>query len=46
MVKVHMSLWQLIPAAAALYVLGLFVVHGQFLKRRLRRESIDQTRHR
>jgi hypothetical protein len=41
MIKLHISLWQLIAGGAALGVIGFFAVRGRELKGRLRR-SLQQ----
>ena len=38
MIKLHVTLWDLVARGAALYVLAVFMIRGQLLKRRWRHE--------
>ena len=40
MMKLHIALWELLALGAALYLMAVFMMRGQLLRRRLRRESI------
>lgn len=44
MVELHMSFWKLLGYAGALYLAAVFVIRGQLLKHRLRRELIGNPR--
>jgi hypothetical protein len=44
MIKLHIPLWELVARGAALYLLGVFMIRGQLLKRRLRAELIGNKR--
>ena len=44
MIKLHIPLWELVAAAAALYVLAVFMIRGQLLKSRLRGELMGKKR--
>ena len=46
MIKLKITLWELLARGAALYMAAVFMMRGQMLKRRLRHALIDNRRER
>ena len=44
MIKLKITLWELLARGAALYIAAVFMMRGQWLKRRLRHALIDSRR--
>ena len=40
MIKLHIALWELLGVGAALYLMAVFMMRGQLLRRRLRGEML------
>ena len=44
MIKLHIPLWELLARGALMYMIAVFIMRGELLKRRLRGEMIDNKR--